>query len=116
MAEEEGNCWDHCGACGSRRDEHIEGVGRIFTFCICPQFRPTGEQGEWRWVPKGMGAPAPGEKVLAYGRFPDASGPEWRIAMRGPSLLQPEKGVFWFTDAGMDFDVEYWEPLTSPPT
>ena len=58
--EEEGNCWDRCGACGSRRDDHIEGVGRLFTFFTCPEFRPTDEQGEWRWVPRGGGMPQPG--------------------------------------------------------
>ena len=67
------------------------------------------------WVPHGVGVPQPGVKVLAYGKRPTASVPEWHIAMRGSSLLEPEKGVFWFTDAGMVLEVEHWEPLPPSP-
>ena len=62
------------------------------------------------------GVPHPGVKVLAYGKRSTAMDAEWHIAMRGHSILEPEKGVFWFTDAGMVLEVEHWEPLPSPPT
>ena len=48
--EDEGNCWDACGACGGRRDDHIPGIGNTFFAPTCPEFRPTDEQGEWRWM------------------------------------------------------------------
>ena len=51
VREEEEYCWDTCGACGGRRDAHIEGVGRLVCGWLCPEFRPTDAQGEWRWMP-----------------------------------------------------------------
>ena len=51
IKQDGGNCWDECGACGSRRDEHIYGCGKFFSSLCCPEFRPADEQGEWRWMP-----------------------------------------------------------------
>ena len=60
--------------------------------------------------------PEPGEYVLAYATRPGWRQASWFIATRGESLLQPEKGIFWFTDAGLELDVHAWRPLPAPPS
>lgn len=66
--------------------------------------------------PRGQGMPPNGEKVLAWGRHPHDVTLRWHIAMRGVSWLEPQKGEYWFSDAGTELAVESWQPLPRPPT
>mgnify|MGYP001608525479 CR=1 FL=1 len=114
------NDWDLCGACGGRRDAHIEGIGNTFwnPRAPCPEFRPPDEQGEWRWIPlvSPILLPLPGVRVLVFARGKYSTAAAWHIGMRGESLLEPDKGIFWFTDAGRELlDIVWWREMPPDP-
>lgn len=53
-------------------------------------------------------------RVLVWGKDVKATEPDWYFAYLGESLMQPEKGQYFFIDGGREIDVIYWACLNVP--